>query len=174
MALHKNMRLWLAAAGALLSGGLLLVVVGYVGVVVYSVLVSGTPIVSTLLGIALPVIASTALLLVLLVASVIGMLWVLVQNASLPRSERIAGVAERVEREYAPLRILGLSEFLTPPEPSDDERAEAALDTLKRQYVDGEITEREFERKVDQLVSNDSIDESRAARERTRVRNADR
>lgn len=51
--------------------------------------------------------------------------------------------------------------LLTPPEPSADEQAEQALAELKRQYVDGEIAEAEFERKVDRLVANGSIDEVR-------------
>jgi hypothetical protein len=155
-----------------LSGGLLLVV-GYVGLVVYSGLVSGTSIVSTLVDIAVPTLGGVAVLVVLFVVSVVGGLWVLVQNASVPRNARIASLADRVEREYSPLGPVGLAELLMPPEPSADERAEQALATLKQQYVDGEITEAEFERRVDRLVRNDSIDEVRAARERRLAIDAD-
>ncbi|WP_226482585.1 SHOCT domain-containing protein [Natrinema amylolyticum] len=169
MGLLRNKWLWLSALGVLVSGGLLLAVVGYLGVLVYSGLVSGTPIVTRLLEIAVPVLVTVALLVGLLAVSTVGVLWVLVQNASLPRSERVATLAERLEREYAPLRLLGLSEFLSPPEPSADERAEEALADLKQRYVAGELTEAEFERKVDRLVAADSIDEARAARERNRV-----
>lgn len=45
---------------------------------------------------------------------------------------------------------------------------------MKQQYVAGEISEAEFERKVDRLVANDSLDGAEAARERQRVRNEGR
>lgn len=169
MALLKNKLLWVSLLGVVLSGGLLVVVVGYLGLVVYTGVMTGTPIVGELLDVAVPTIVAVALLVVLLVLSGFGVVWTLVRNASLPKSARVASLAGRLEREYAPLRTLGLSDLFAPPEPSADERAERALADLKRQYVDGEISEAEFERKVDGLVANDSIDEVRAARERRRV-----
>lgn len=174
MSLLKNRWLWMSALGVLLSGGLLLVVVGYLGLIVYSGLMTGTPIVTILLELALPTLLAVAVLLVLLAISLIGMLWVLVHNASLPRRDRFSSLAAWVEREYPPVRALGLSELLEPPEPSADERAEQALAELKQQYIDGEITEAEFERKVDRLVTNESIDEARATRERADARNKGR
>ena len=170
MALLRNKWLWASILGVVLSGGLLLVVLGYLGLIVYSGLANGTPIVAVLLDIATPVLASVVFLVVLLILSGISMLWVIVQNASIPRSERITRLLERVEQKYPPLRILGLSDFLSPPKLSADEQAEQALAELKQQYVDGEITEAEFERKVDQLVTNESIDEVRAAHERKQVK----
>ncbi|MDS0473590.1 SHOCT domain-containing protein [Natrinema sp. 1APR25-10V2] len=169
MGVFRNKWLWLSVLGVLLSGGLLLVVVGYLALVVYSGLVTGAPIAATLLEIALPVLAVVTLLVAVLAVSSVGALWVFVRHASLPRSERVASAAERLEREYSPLRMLGLSEFLSPPEPSPEERADRALADLKERYVDGDITEAEFERRVDRLVANESIDEARAARERRRV-----
>lgn len=169
MALLKNKLLWAALLGVALSGGLLLLTVGYLGVVVYSGLVSGTPIVEVLLDIAVPTIAAIAFLLVVLVVSGIGLVWVLAQNASLPWSDRVASLAERLEREHSLPRLLSLSELLTPPEPSAEEQAEQALATLKQQYVNGEISEAEFERKVDRLVANDSIGDGQATRERRQV-----
>lgn len=170
MALLRNKWLWASLLGVVLSGGLLLVVIGYLGLIVYSGLANGTPIVDVLLDIAVPVLMSVVFLVAMLILSGVAMLWVIVQNASIPRSERIAILVERVEREFPPLRVLGLSEFLSPPEPSADEQAEQALADLKQQYVDGKITEAEFERKVDRLVANESIDEVRAAHERKQVR----
>ena len=166
--LRSNL-LWLSLVALLVSGGLLLVVVGSVGLVVYSALGTGTPIVGELLDIALPVLAVTAVLLVATVVSGVGFVWGLLRRASLPRSRRLASVAGRVEREYRPLRVLGLSDLLSPPEPSAEERAADALEELKRRYVDGELDEREFERRVDRLVANESIDEARAERERRAV-----
>lgn len=169
MALLRNRLLWASGIAAALSGTLLLVVVGYLAVLVYSGLASDTPIVDVLVDIAVPVLAVVTVLLVVLVLSCAGAVWALVRAASLPRSDRLAAIAEWLEREYPPLRAVGLSSALEPPEPSAEERAEDALAELKRQYVAGELTEAEFERKVDRLVANDSIDEARAARERRRV-----
>lgn len=169
MALHKNKWLWVSLLGALLSGGLLLVVVGYLGLIVYTGMMSGTPIVESLLDIAAPTIIAVAVLVVIFTLSSVGALWTIVQNASLPRSTRLGKLVGHLERKYSPLGTVGLSETLTPPEPSAEEQAEQALANLKQQYVNGEITEREFERKVDRLVSNDSIDEVHARRERRRV-----
>lgn len=165
MSLVRNKWLWVALLGVLLSGGLLVLTVGYVAVVAYSALVSTTSLVGVLLDIAVPVLVALAVLLTVFVGSGIGLLWVLVRHASV-RSERVASLAERVEREYPPLRAVGLSDVLAPPEPSAEEQAEAALADLKQQYVEGEISEAEFERKVDRLVATDSIDEARAAAER--------
>lgn len=169
MALLENRLFWLSVLGVALSGGLLLLAVGYLGLLVYTGLVSGTPIVEILLTIAGPVLVGGAVLLVLLTVSGVGLVWALVQSATLPQSDRLASLADRLEREYPPLRMAGLSELLAPPEPSAEERAEQALAELKRQYVNGEITEAEFERKVDRLVANESIDEARARSERETV-----
>lgn len=169
MSLLDSKWFWASLLGVLLSGGLLLVTVGYLGLVVYSGLVSGTPIVNVLLDIAIPLLVGVGALVVLLGISAIGLVWAVVRTASLPRSARLARLAERVERNYPPLRAVGLAGLLAPPEPSAEERAEQALAELKQQYVDGEITEAEFERKVDRLVANESLDEARAARERERV-----
>lgn len=50
-----------------------------------------------------------------------------------------------------------------------EEQAEQVLAELKQQYVAGQISDAEFERKVDRLVANDSLDEAQAARKRTRA-----
>lgn len=170
MALLRNKWLWVFGAGLALSGALLLVVVGYVALLAYSAVTSGAPIVPVLLDIALPVLGSVAVLVAVLALSGVGLLWVVVQNASLPRSDRVATLLERVEQAYPPLRKIGLSTLVAPPAPSAEEQADQALAALKHQYVSGEITEAEFERKVDRLVANESIDEVRAAHERKRVK----
>lgn len=169
MGLLSDRLLWLSALGALLSGGLLAVVVGYVALVVYSGLVSGAPLVGVLVEIGVPVVLATAVLVSVFVGSAVGFAWALARNATLPRSERLGGLAARAEEEYPPLRAVGLAELLSPPSPTAEEREEEALAALKRQYVDGEITEAEFERKVDRLVATESVDEARAERERERV-----
>lgn len=167
MALRTNKWLWVSLLGVFVSGGLLVLTAGYVAVVAASALASSASLVAVLLDIALPVLAVAAILVTLLVVSGVGLVWVLIRNAPAIRSDRLASLAGRLEREYPPLRRAGLSDVLEPPEPTAEEQAEAALADLKQQYVDGEISEAEFERKVDRLVATDSIDEARAARERS-------
>jgi uncharacterized membrane protein len=169
MGLLGSKLFWGSLLGLLASAGLLVLGVGYLALVVYSGLVTGTPVVGVLVDVAVPALAGFALLVVLLVGSVVGLALSVVRHASLPRSERVAALAERAEREYPALGALGLSDLLSPPEPSADERAERALADLKRRYVEGDLTEDEFERKVDRLVAADSIDAARADRERRRV-----
>lgn len=169
MGWFRNNLLGISLVVLLVSGGLLLVLLGYVGLVVYSALATGTPIVGILLDIAVPYLLIVASLFVVAVISGIGFVWALVRRASLPQSERLESLARRAEREYPPLETIGLSESLAPPKPSPEERAEQALADLKRQYVEGEISEHEFEQRVDRLVANESLDEARAARERQNV-----
>ncbi|MCL7416387.1 MAG: gas vesicle protein GvpG [Halalkalicoccus sp.] len=153
----------------LVSSSLLAVVLGYVGLVVYSAMMTGTPIVGLLIDMTIPYLPAVAVLLTLVVLSGTWFSWSLVRRASVPKSERLASVASRAEREIPLLGSLGLSDSLAPPEPTPEERAERTLAELKRQYVDGEIDEHEFERRVDRLVSNDSLEEARADRERRAV-----
>lgn len=56
---------------------------------------------------------------------------------------------------------------MTPSESLDED----ALEDLKRQYVDGHLTEREFEQKLDHLVVADSVNDKRATRGHEAVSN---
>jgi hypothetical protein len=169
MGLLRNRALWAAFLGLVLSGLLLVLGAGYLGLVVVSGLLSGAPVVGTLLDIAVPAILGGALLIVLMLVSGAAFLYVLLRSVSLPRSARAASVVGRLEGAYPPFGRVGLADRLAPPEPSPDERVERALADLKGRYVDGEMTETEFERRVDRLVSNEPIDGARADRERERV-----
>jgi hypothetical protein len=152
--------------GLVISLGLLVALVGYLGVVVYAALVGGGPLVGPLVELALPFFVGLAVLLSVATLSGIGLTVAILRRLSLPRSERVHAVVDSLEREYSPLDSVVFADFLAPPEPSADEQAERALADLKRQYVDGDLTEAEFERKVDRLVATDSVDEARADRER--------
>ena len=169
MGLLKNRALWAALLGLVLSGLLLTFGAGYIGLVVVSGLLSGAPVVGALLDIAVPVIVGGALLVVLVLVSGFAFLYVLLRSVSLPRSARVASVVARLEGAYPPLGRVGLADRLAPPEPSAEERVERALADLKGRYVDGGMTEAEFERRVDRLVSNEPIDGARGDRERERV-----
>lgn len=155
-------------AGLLLSTLLLVLVVGYAALVFLGALLSGTPLVGTLLDLAVPWLLVAGLLVVTGVVSLVGLLYGLARRAAdlSFESERAAALAERAEREVPALDALGLSEALAPPEPTAEERAERALVELKQQYVAGEIDEREFERRVDRLVATDDVDAGRVDRER--------
>jgi uncharacterized membrane protein len=146
----------------LVSGTLLAVVLGYVGLVVYSALGTGASMVGVLSGLAFPYLPIVAVLLVISVISAIGFGWGILRRLSIPRSERLETAAERAEQRYPMLDGLGLSERVSPPEPSTED----ALEDLKRRYVAGELDEASFERKLDRLVANDSVDDVRAERER--------
>lgn len=58
--------------------------------------------------------------------------------------------------------------------PSDGEEEDDALETLKRRYARGEIDDEEFERRLERLVENESIDEVEARFERERERERER
>jgi hypothetical protein len=169
MGTNRSKLLWGSLLAALLSGGLLLVVVGYLGLVVYTALATGTPIAGMLLDLAVPYLVIVAALVTVIMLSSGGIVWALVRSASVPRSTRLQAVAEWVERMYPPTQAIGLSEIFAPPEPSAEAQAEQALAQLQQQYVDGELTETEFERRVDRLVATESLNEARVDRERRKV-----
>ncbi|SEP06175.1 Short C-terminal domain-containing protein [Halogranum amylolyticum] len=152
--------------GLLLSVGLLTGVVGYLGVVVYAALASGGPVVGPLVELALPFFVALAVLLTVATLSGVGLTVAVLRRLSVPRSQRAHALVDRIERTYSPLDSVVFADFLAPPAPSDEERAERALDDLQRRYVEGELTEAEFERKLDRLVATDSLDDARADRER--------
>lgn len=167
----ENNGLGISLVALLVSSSLLAAVLGYVGLVVYSAMTTGTSVVGVLLGMAIPYLPIVAVLLVLVVLSGCWFAWSLLRRVSVPKSDRLASAARRAERGVPLLGTLGFSESLSPPEPTLEECAERALAELKRQYVDDEVDEREFEHRVGRLVSNASLDEAQAARERRAVLN---
>lgn len=81
---------------------------------------------------------------VLAVADVALLGWtvaVALGRLSVPRGDRLAGLAARAERVVPPLRSLDLAERFEPT--PEQRRAD-----LREQYLAGEITETEFERRV--------------------------
>lgn len=170
MGLLRNRALWAALLGLVTSGLLLILGTGYLGLVVVSGLLSGAPVVETLLDLAVPAVVGGTLLIVLVLVSGVALLGVLLRSVSLPRSSRISSLAARLEDAYPPLRRVGLSDRFAPPEPDPEERTERALADLKARYIDGKIDEAEFERWVDRLVSDGPVEDGRAIRGRERER----
>lgn len=150
----------------LIAGSLLALVLGYAGLVVYSAFLSGGALVDAVLGLAFPYLPIAAALLAVVIVAGLGFCVALLRRLSIPRSERLGSLLAGVERHSPLLDRLDLSSLVRPPRPSEAERAENALADLKRRYVADEITEAEFERKLDRLVASDSVDDARAARER--------
>lgn len=160
----RSERIFLSAAllGLLVSSVLLVVVLGYLALVVAMALETGTPIVGVLLDLAVPYLPIVAGLVIVLVLAAVGAGWELLRRLSVPRSARLQSAFERIERRHPSVERLGLSDVVAPPEPTPEE----ALTELKSQYVAGEIDERTFERRLDRLVNDDTLDDARAARER--------
>lgn len=85
-----------------------------------------------------------------------------VRRASMPRDDRLAGLARKVERHYPGARKVGLSERV---EPTTDDR----IEELKRRYVEGELTELEYERRLQDLMDEEGVSDERIRRERSRT-----
>lgn len=81
--------------------------------------------------------------LLFLAATVVSVL----RNGSLPRDDRLVSVVERLEREYPMLRQFDVSERV---EPTTEDRKEK----LKTRYVEGEISDAEFERRMERLMDD--------------------
>ncbi len=147
MGRFEGRRHWLLFV-ALLVTTLLTVGVGTLGVglALVALLQSGSIAagLSTLLPYVVGVVVLGLLDAVLLVWTVVAAL----RRLSLPRDDRLVAVAERVE-QLPGLRSLDLAERF---EPTDEQRRAE----LRRQYVEGEITEAEFERRVREHVENPS------------------
>jgi hypothetical protein len=140
-------RHWLLFAATVLSG------LGTVGVAIVGVLAT----LSTLLtGGSLVLTVGTFLLgtlllggLTLVFAAALGS--TLASRASLPslpRNERMANTMHGLEAAVPPLRALGLADRL---EPTVEERRAA----LTERYVEGELSEREFESKLQALLDEE-------------------
>ena len=69
----------------------------------------------------------------------------LIRTLSVPRNERVASLFSWLERTHPALEAVGISNKFEPT-------AEDRKQQLKERYVDGEISEREFERRMDQLM----------------------
>jgi hypothetical protein len=156
MGWFRDHRLAVSLGALLVFGGMLALVLGYVGLVVSSAFwsVGGPSVVNVLSELALPFLPIIAFLLVTTVVSGVSAVWTVLGRLSLPRSERLQSTAERIEQSNSTLNRLGLSDFVAPPERTDEEKVE----TLKQQYVEGEIDEEEFEREIERLNTTEPTD----------------
>ncbi|WP_135805324.1 SHOCT domain-containing protein [Halorussus marinus] len=116
------------------------------------------PLVFVALDAAAPYLLAAGFVGVLSFLLLIGTSVAAVRRASLPRDERLARVARGVERVSGDAREYGLADRF---EPTTEDRIEA----LKREYVDGEITELEYERRLRELLEDETTSEDRIDRE---------
>lgn len=145
-------RHWLYFGGFVITGTLL-VGVGLMGLVDALSVLSGGPSYSgelvllamlgeaaewVLIGFVLGLIA-----VVFLAATVIS----IIRTASLPRDDRLVALVEWLERKYPVLRRFEVSKTV---EPTTEDRKRQ----IKEQYIDGEISDEEFERKMEQLMTD--------------------
>ncbi len=137
-------RHWLLFAATVLSGlsAAGTAVVGVLATV--SVLVTGGSLVLTVGGFLLGTLLLGGLTLVFAAA----LLSALASRASLPRSQRVATVLHGLEAVVPPLRQLGLANRV---EPTPEERRTA----LEERYVNGELSERQFEATLADLLEEE-------------------
>jgi len=90
------------------------------------------------------------------VAFLVGTVVATLRKASLPKSDRLARFAGWAEREYPVLGSLDISDRF-------DLDPEHRREKLKERYVEGEIDELEFERRMQDLM--DDTDETRGSKE---------
>ncbi|MGQ3413786.1 SHOCT domain-containing protein [Natrinema sp. LN54] len=100
---------------------------------------------------------------VLLGATIVSVL----RSASLPRSDRLVSLVERLEREYPILRQFDVSEKVEPTVEDREQR-------IKDRYAAGEIDEAEFEREMEQVLDDDFATETPRSGNETTVEIEDR
>nr|WP_240940683.1 hypothetical protein [Haloarcula argentinensis] len=121
---------------------------GIVGVVAtVGALLGGGAVIQTFAGFLL----GTLLLVGVDIVFSVALVRALARRASVPKSQRVAGRLDRLESVVPPLASLGLSDVFAPPEPTVEERHEA----LTRRYVEGELSEAEYERELRALLAED-------------------
>lgn len=131
--------------------------------------------VETLTPLLLPFAAAVVLGVPLAVVGFGGVAVALVGRAVTAR-ERLRRRAGRVAESYeSELALLGLEDVVDRLDGrSPDARAEERVERLKAAYVADEIDDREFERRVEELVAEEDVDPNRVLSLRERVRETER
>lgn len=141
---------WALLALFVITTGTLLGVAGVAPVVVLATLLSGSSAGAVLGNVAL-LAAAVAFLVAADAALAVALLVTVVRRLSFPTSPSMARTFRVLEALVPPLRGLALSERFAP---SAAERRER----VKRRYVEGELTEREFEREMRKLLAETEPD----------------
>ena len=101
------------------------------------------------------VLALGIVALMFLAATVVSVL----RSASLPRNDRLVSIVERVERRYPLLRHFDVAEKVKPTMEDRQQR-------IREQYVQGEISEAEFEHEMAQVMDETPEEPSQSETER--------
>lgn len=144
--------------GGFVVTGLGFVAVGLLGLIdALSVLTSRTAVYGgefvllAMLGEAAEWVALAVILGILMGLFLLATLVSVLRDATLPRDDRVATLVGRLERRYPLLDQFDVSERVGPT--VEDRRRR-----LKERYVDGEISEAEFEREMERLMDDESPD----------------
>ena len=165
MGLLDDTRVKMLVAGLVVS---LVVLIGVVALGLLAVLsalggpVGNTPLLFVLLDAAAPYVVLGLLDALVAVGLFVALAVVAVRRASVPRDDRLARLAETVERAYPKARAVGLSDRV---EPTQEDR----IDDLKQRYVEGDIGEAEYERRLQALMDDEAVEDERVRREYERL-----
>lgn len=118
---------------------------------------TGGALVFVLLDAAAPYLVASMLVGLLSFLLFVALAVAAVRRASMPRDERLADLARKAERVSPQARKVGLAERFEPT-------AEERIDDLKREYVAGEITELEYERRLQELMDERDVGDERRER----------
>lgn len=113
---------------------------------------TGGPLLFVLLDAIAPYIVASAVLGVVSFFFIVALSVAALSRASMPRDDRLARLARRIERHSSEAASLGLSEHV---EPTTEDR----IEDLKEQYVAGEISELEYERRLENLLDESGVSE---------------
>lgn len=162
MGLVDDTRVKLLLGGFLLSLFALVGIVGFGLLAALSALAAPSAGLFVLLEAVAPYLVASALVGMLSFFLLVGLVVAGVRSASMPRDERLARLARLAERHSSEARQVGLAERF---EPTTEDR----IDELKRRYVEGEITELEYERRLQDLMAEEGVSDERVRRERERT-----
>jgi hypothetical protein len=164
----RNHAFGLSLGMLLVSGGLLVLVVGYIGLLLFSAVETGASVVSVLSGLMIPYAPVVAVLLAILLVSGIVFSWKTLafgwrsmRRVTMPKSERLKNAAEHAEEKYPIFDALELAELVAPAESSTED----AIEDLKRQYIAGNLSENELEQRLNHLVAAESANSGRGTDE---------
>jgi uncharacterized membrane protein len=100
---------------------------------------------------ALPYLFGLVVMGILDAVFLVGAVVAVLRRASMPRSDRLAKFARKAEEEVDLLGAVGVSDRVEP-------RPEDRREDLKQRYVEGEMSEAEFERRMRELLDDDEED----------------
>jgi hypothetical protein len=150
-------RHWLYFSGFVVTG-ILVVGAGLIGLFEgLSALSGGIPASEEFILIAMLSAAAEWVIAVIVLGLLTGLFLVatgvsILRNASIPRDDRLVSVVQWIERQYPSLQKFDVSGRV---EPTTEERRQE----LEEEYVSGEMSEAEFERRLAQLMDDTSSEE---------------